>query len=170
MFAKHPICRDQEFIRVGNVDPACGGDSVVHDSWALAMFWVTRIVHQILRIPSQTLAATRFKEDLASHSQRPGPKEILSLTVMVRPIETCSVNDENSESHKGTDMFNHSDDGHYVNDDDNSVIQNGMFNVNCNPEFDGFEQDVLRHWCPHGRKDLVRRMRCKWVRPGKVRQ
>ena len=61
------------------------------------------------------------------------------------------MNSENSRVTKALTCSITRKDDYYANDDGNPVILNGTFNVNCNPESDGFERDVLRYWCVDGR-------------------
>ena len=58
-------------------------------------------------------------------------------------MKTCSGNNDNSEDSKGVDTFNHSGENNYANNGNDSVIQNGLFNVKHNSELNGFEQDAF---------------------------
>ena len=48
---------------------------------------------------------------------------------MVRPIKTCPANNDNSEDHKDND----------TNNDNDLFLQNGLFSVTHNSEFNGVE-------------------------------
>ena len=61
---------------------------------------------------------------------------------MVRPMETCSANDDNSDNYNDIGVSNRSVEDNYENNDNDLFIQDGLFNVTHNAEFNGFMQDL----------------------------
>ena len=58
-------------------------------------------------------------------------------------MEPCSANDYDPDVHKYIDIFNLLMNDNDASNDNDSVIQNGLFNVTHNSEFNGFEQDAF---------------------------